>query len=285
MITPRVRRSLVLAAFLQEQEVRQLLGSRGVHTPAEVEERIAQWKSGRALLDQAVPWAETEVAEVLEPTPELVGKVSELAETEPFKATVEGLPYQVAVVSLGRLVAFQFVVDKPYCETFNVQAGATPIDLASITLPESRPKLPLRVGAEGLGLTISAPGPNLRVAGMQFQVSESGPIRLTVDFTLGSPFVQVAEFQGRLILRNGYHRVVSLLTQGVSYAPVILLHCSDYSQTGAAGQGFFAPHLVMGSKPPLLKHYLSPFAIEFNAVDLHKTIRLRPDEFMVPVPE
>jgi len=120
---------------------------------------------------------------------------------------------------------------------------------------------------------------------MGVQASDGGPLRFTVDLTFGSPFVQVAEFEGRMLLKNGYHRVVGLLAHGVSHAPVILLQCADYAQTGAAGPGFFARHVLMGPKPPLLKHYLSPFAMEFNAADLHKTIRLRPDEFLMPVPE
>jgi len=283
---PRVRKSLLLGAFFQQEaEIRQLLAGRGVHTADEVEDRIARWRKGREAFEQSQEWGNAEPPEVQDLPPELVPKVEELAQTDLFRSSVQGLPYVVAVVSLGELTAFQFTVDKPYCDTFTVPAGRSLGDVAGITLPTEPPKFPLRVGADGLGFTVSAPGPNLRVAGMEFKSAEVGSMRLTVDLTFGSPFVQVAEFQGRLILRNGYHRLVSLLHQGVNHAPVILLHGTDYSQTGAAGPGFFQPSIVMGAKPPLLKHYLSSFAIEFDAVDLHKTIRLRPDEFQVPVPE
>ncbi|HVH67197.1 MAG TPA: hypothetical protein VM716_04965 [Gemmatimonadales bacterium] len=282
---PRVRPSLMLAAFFQEQEVRQLLAGRGVHTPGEIDQRIEEWKRGRQLLERSPDWAAAACPEVLEPPAQLADRVAELSQTDAFRSTVEGLPHRIAVVSLGQLVAFQFTVDKPYCDTFTVAAGRTVEDIATITLPKAPPKCSVNVGRDQAGFVLSAPGPNLRVAAMEFQASEGGPLRMTVDFTLGSPFVQVAEFGGRMILRNGYHRVVSLLTQGVSHAPVILLQCGDYGQTGAAGPGFFAPHIVMGPKPPLLKHYLSPFAIEFNAIDYHKAIRLRPDEFQVAVPE
>lgn len=282
---PRMRPSLMLAAFFQEQEVRQFLAGRGVHTAREIEQRIEDWKRGRHLLEQSSEWADTERPEVIEQPAQLADRVRELSQTDAFRSTVEGLSHQVAVVSLGQLVAFQFTVDKPYCATFTVPAGGTLEDVATITLPTTPPKFAVNVGQDASGFVVSAPGPNLRVSTMQVQASEGGPLRMTVDLTLGSPFVQVAAFAGRMILRNGYHRVVSLLTQGVSYAPVILLECNDYAQTGAAGPGFFAPHVVMGTKPPLLKHYLSPFAIEFDAIDYHKAIRLRPDEFQVAVPE
>jgi hypothetical protein len=282
---PRVRPSLLLAAFFQEQEVRQLLAGRGVHTVGEIDQRIEDWKRARQLLEQTPDWAAEARPEVLDPPAQLADRMAQLSQTEAFRSTVEGLPHRIAVVSLGQLVAFQFTVDKPYCHTFTVPAGGTLEDIATITLPKTPPKCSVNVGRDQTGFVLSAPGPNLRVAAMEFQASEGGPLRMTVDFTLGSPFVQVAEFGGRMTLRNGYHRVVSLLTQGVSHAPVILLQCGDYTQTGAAGPGFFAPHIVMGPKPPLLKHYLSSFAIEFNAIDYHKAIRMRPDEFQVAVPE
>ncbi len=282
---PRVRPSLMLAAFFPEQEVRQFLAGRGVHTAGEIEQRIEDWKRGRQLLEQSSEGAAAERPEILEPPAQLADRVRELSQTDAFRSTVEGLSHRVAVVSLGQLVAFQFMVDKPYCATFTVPAGGALEDVATITLPTTPPKFSVNVGRDQSGFVLSAPGPNLRVSTMEVQASDGGPLRVTVDLTLGSPFVQVAEFAGRMILRNGYHRVVSLLTQGVSHAPVILLQCTDYAQTGAAGAGFFVPPVVMGPKPPLLKHYLSPFAIEFNAIDYHKAIRLRPDEFQVVVPE
>jgi hypothetical protein len=285
MSKPRVRKSLLLAAFFTEDGVRQFLATRGVHTPAEVEQLVGSWRTAREVLEQTPPWAGTEQVEVTDPPAELSAMIADLSKSEALRATVQNLPHRIAFVSLGQLVAFQFTVDKPYSAVFKLSAGASVTDVAQITLPAAGPRFPLQVGADGSGLTISAPGPNLRIAGMQFQASDSGPIRLTVDLTFGSPYVQVAEFQGRLIVRNGYHRLVGLLSQGVTHAPVILLHCTDYAETGGVGPSFFPSQVVMGVKPPLLKHYLTPYAVEFDAADVHKTIRLRPDEFQVAVPE
>jgi hypothetical protein len=285
MLKPRTRSSILLGAFFQEQEARQILTTRGVHTPDELQARMRKWKEGRALFEAAPAWASTERVEVLDPPSDLDAYLADVAATDRFRSTVEQLPHKVAVVSLANIMAFQFVVDQPYCTTFQVPAPMTTRDLASITLPTEPPKFPVRIGGDGAGVVFTAPGPNLRIGSLGVQAADGGPLRMTVEFTFGSPFVQVAEFQGRFLLKNGYHRVVSLLTQGVSHAPVILLQCSTYDQTGATGPGFFAQHVVLGPKPPLLKHYLSPFAIQFDAAELHKTIRVRPDEFMVPIPE
>src|SRR5260370_36704108 len=100
MVTkPRVRPSLMLAAFFQEQEVRQYLAGRGVHTAGEIEQRIEKWKRGRHLLEQSSEWADTERPEILEPPPQLAHRVHELSQTEAFRSTVEGLSHRVAVVS------------------------------------------------------------------------------------------------------------------------------------------------------------------------------------------
>ncbi len=224
MSKPRVRKSLLLAAFFQEQEVRQLLAGRGVHSAEEVEHRVGAWRRGRATLESAPDWADTERVEILAAPPELAARVAALGENEAFRSTVENLPHEVVVVSLAELVAFQFTVDRPYCGKFTVTADAPLTDLANVTLPTAPLRFPVNIGSDGTGVTISAPGPNLRIASVQVQAGDGGPLRMTVDFTFGSPFVQVAEFHGRMILRNGYHRLVSLLTQGVSHAS---RHCSS----------------------------------------------------------
>src|SRR2546428_11243923 len=119
MKKPRVRPSLMLAAFFQEQEVRQLLAGRGVHTAGEIEQRIEDWRRGRQVFEQSSEWANAERPEIAEPPAQLADRVRELSQTDAFRFTVESLPHRVAVVSLGQLGAFQFTVDKPYCATFN----------------------------------------------------------------------------------------------------------------------------------------------------------------------
>src|SRR6266853_302256 len=98
MTRPRTRNTLLLAAFFNEVEVRQLLATRSVHTADEVEARIEKWRKGRALLDQCPDWAAIENVVVQDPPADVQAKVDELATTENFKATVENLPYRVAVV-------------------------------------------------------------------------------------------------------------------------------------------------------------------------------------------
>src|SRR6266487_1366375 len=97
MSKPRVRKSLLLAAFFTEQEVRQLLATRGVHSPAEVEQRIESWRTGRAILDQTPPWGAKEQVDAIDPPPELNAMIAELSKGDALRATVQNLPHRIAV--------------------------------------------------------------------------------------------------------------------------------------------------------------------------------------------
>jgi hypothetical protein len=285
MVKPRTRRSVLLAAFFEEHEVRTLLAAKGAHSAEEVEKLITDWRVSRQTLIDAAPWADTGKVEVNPVAPDLAAVLEPLKGSDVFKTTVENLPHELAVVSLPDLIAFQFTVDSPYAESINLSPAPALAEIASLTLPMSGPDFPIQISGDHTGLTVSAPGPNLRISSMGLERQGSGMPRMVVDLTFGSPLMQVVEFNGRFILRNGYHRAVGLLRRGLTHAPVVLIHGSQYQHTGATGPGFFAPHVVMGPKPALLKHYDSEFALAFEAVDLRKAIRLRPDEFQMGFPE
>ena len=284
MNRPRIRKSLLLSAWFSEPDLRQYLQMRGHHTPLELEALIDAYHAARSLHEQAPPWGDSEHVEIGAPPQGVANRVAQLETQAVQRGWLDKLPHEVVIASLSELRAFQFTVDRPYAGSFRVEPHATLETLGLITLPDQPPAFPLQVSGDGSGLMVSAPGPNLRVQGMALE-GQPGFTRLTVDITFGSPFVQVAELDGRMLLKNGYHRAVGLLAQGVTHAPVLLVHCKNYPETGAAGQGFFAPEIVMGEKPPLVKHYLSRYAFEFNAVEMHKAIRLRPDEFQIAIPE
>ncbi len=285
MTRSRTRKPLMLAAWFQEHEVRQFLTVRAVHSASEIDDLLGHYTEARRLFDAAPPWESIESVEIRNAPANVIQAFKEREGQAVQRGWFDALPHEVVVVSLAELRAFQFTVDRPYAGSFRVHPHATVEDLAAMTLPSQPVGFPLQISTDNMGLTVSAPGPNLRVQGMSLEGSPDGRTRLTVDLTFGSPLMQVAEFQGRFLLKNGYHRAVGLLSQEITHVPVLLVHCSDYSQTGATGQGFFTPQIVQGPKPPLLKHFLSKFAIEFNATELHKAIRLRPDEFQLAVPE
>jgi hypothetical protein len=278
--TPRTRKTAFLGAFLGELEFRQIVATRGRAEPADLELQISAWRRGAELLKAAESWpdASPRIAPLDHDTSLQVGAI---VETPAFRETTSGLQWEFVDVELQNLRAFQFTVDKGYACSFASLAGEPSSVVAGVTLPSGPRQLPVVVTGDNSGVTLTSPGPNLRVSGMAVAQGMNGAPQVIVDLTFGSPFFQVAEFGGRFFLKNGYHRAYGLLSAGITSVPAVLVHCRNYADTGATGPGFFAEHLMVGAKPPLMSHYFSPFAVEFDQLEFSKTVRLRPDEFQV----
>ncbi|MGO9874209.1 MAG: hypothetical protein ACLPVY_10450 [Acidimicrobiia bacterium] len=73
-------------------------------------------------------------------------------------------------------------------------------------------------------------------------------------------YMQVARFQGRCILRDGYHRAVELLSRNVSQVPVLYREVADIDALFPPAQrpGMLPESAWLGEQPPLLGDYLDP---------------------------
>jgi hypothetical protein len=69
-------------------------------------------------------------------------------------------------------------------------------------------------------------------------------------------FIQVARFQGRLVLRDGYHRSYELLSRGITRVPA---YVRDFDTTeNLAPPGMLPQGTWLGDRPPLLRDYQTP---------------------------
>lgn len=92
--------------------------------------------------------------------------------------------------------------------------------------------------------------------------------------------MQVAEYQGRWILRDGYHRAVELLARGVHHVPVLLRTVAaldDLFPPELRAQGLLPEAAWLGGRPPLLRDYLDP------ALSIELTLGRPPTAYMVQV--
>lgn len=162
---------------------------------------------------------------------------------------------RIAIVDLSRVAAFQPSVFTD--TTAERVAGADPADLRSIaalTLPIND-AAPASVVYDPLkqAYIITSPHPNLHVLG-----NVNGPLPdgtpmfgFAVGVTL--PFMQVARFQDRYVLRDGYHRAFGLLGRGITHAPV---YVRDFDTTENLAPAGMLPHGAwLGDRPPLLRDY------------------------------
>jgi hypothetical protein len=193
-----------------------------------------------------------------EPGPELAEHIGALVaqpDYQPFVA--EG--WTVKIADLSKVIALQPMVfwDHARERTQSAVAGDMP-GLARITLP-------IRLGPEPLPIQfdparntwmITSRNPNLRIVG-QFSgpVDVGGGHQVTgcgFVVTISPSFVQVVRHRGRLLLRDGYHRTLGLLAQGITQVPVSFGSLDSLSRWGWVQACCPKPH-ISGNVPHSLQ--------------------------------
>lgn len=144
---------------------------------------------------------------------------------------------------------------------------------------------------EERAFTISTTNPNLRILGPVQGIASIAPDPSTptrnvpqVGFAidLGTPFIQVVEFQRRWFIRDGYHRCYGLLQRGINRIPCVFVKARDFSETGANRPGFIGQEVLMGPRPPMLTDFLdTTFSIDVRQPSIVKVVRVVAQEFMV----
>jgi hypothetical protein len=96
---------------------------------------------------------------------------------------------------------------------------------------------------------------NLRVFG---QAQGEMPLARIFGFAVAVSFsfMQVASLNGRLLLRDGYHRAYGLLRRGITHAPVFT-KAFERIEDMRLPQGMLPQDAYLGSCPPTLADYLN----------------------------
>ncbi len=107
-------------------------------------------------------------------------------------------------------------------------------------------------------------------------------IGFTMNF--GSPFVQIAEYNGRWFVRDGYHRCFGLLRRGVTRVPCVFVRPRSFPELGAAAPSFFPYEVLFGERPPFLRDFLDDsVAVTARQAAQRKVVRIRAEEFIVAI--
>jgi hypothetical protein len=185
---------------------------------------------------------------------ELADHVTRL-EMTPAGATIRTEGWNIAMVDLDRVVAFQPHV---FTDTATERVvGLDPDDLGSIaelTLPVNY-TAPFSFHYDELkqAYIITSPDPNLKVIGNIGGPQPDGVLGFGFKIGIAPPFMQVARFQGRYLLRDGYHRSFGLLSRGITRVPALV---RDFDTTeNLAPAGMLPQSVWLGDRPPLLRDY------------------------------
>jgi len=166
--------------------------------------------------------------------------------------------WRMAVADLTRVCALQQSVFID--QTLQRAAAVDPNDIrdiARISLPlPNQDELPAQYDQSRSAWIISSSNPNLQIAAPLHQQLPGGGRAIGFAVWVRSSYMQVALFQGRYILRDGYHRAYGLLARGINRVPVLFREFPQFQDLGLPA-GLFGQHVYLGNRPPMLPDYLN----------------------------
>jgi hypothetical protein len=165
--------------------------------------------------------------------------------------------WQVQIVDLRRLRALQPVVFTEDAEVRVRDVDLTDLAaLARLTVPvPTAVPPPLQFDQLQKAWTISSNNPNLRIVGHFSGPTPQGPTAVGFLVRELPSYLQVAVFQGRYLLHDGYHRALGLLGRRVTHAPAYVREFATFEEMGI-NPGMLPQDAYLGDRPPTLADYL-----------------------------
>ena len=254
------RPARALIGWMKQQEAQLMLAERNMQN-ANKQSHVDKANAARVAVGARAPI--TKQSDVLfDIDPALSGYVATFSthpDFQPFAA--EG--WIVKIADLSKVIALQPMVFSDHAEERT--RSATPDDmsaLANITLPiQLAPEsLPLQFDPTRSTWMITSRNPNLRIFGQFSAPVDAGNGQLVTGcgflVKVMPSFVQVILHKGRYLLRDGYHRSIGLLAQGITHVPVLFREFGEFEDLGV-GVGMLPEQSYLGERPPFLADYLS----------------------------
>lgn len=255
----RVMRSArALIGWMSEQSAMRTL----MHLPKEITEADRQGLIARAKSNVAERNPIVDQSDAIFDTPaELSEYIQELVQhavMEQFKH--EG--WMIRMARLDKLCSIQPAVFLDHAAERTLGANKEDlVSLAKITLPmeQSQSEFATAYDETRQRFVLTSRNPNFRIVGsFNNSVPAKGQIGLAVGFvgvaTLS--LLQVVKYRGRYMLRDGNHRALGLLVNGIDTVPVLYREFDEFENMELAS-GLFKPSVYLGARPPLLTDYLN----------------------------
>jgi hypothetical protein len=187
---------------------------------------------------------------------QLAGHVAWL-QAHPMSAAQFEAGARVALVDLRTIRSIQPNVFSDHAEERVAHVEAN--DLAAIAavalpVPEAEIQLPLQFDPNRAIWMVSSPNPNLRIVSEFHGNVGPGVVGLGFAVTITPSFIQVGEYQGRFILRDGYHRAYGFIRRGITTVPAFVRSYPTYDEL-AIPQGMLSQDAFLGERPPTLADY------------------------------
>ena len=186
--------------------------------------------------------------------------LDQVASRPEVHAAFADVPWRVEWVDLTRVLSVQKMITTDGLDLRVAEATDDPDALVELCLPAAQPVPPLGAfgDPDGHGFALSSLNPNLRVVGSNVaealvsaspQVPPQKVQAFTLFVSMGASYVQVAQYQGRSFLRDGYHRAAGLLRAGVSRVPAVVIDAPSF-QFITSAPGLFDHEAAFSDRAP-----------------------------------
>jgi hypothetical protein len=203
-----------------------------------------------------------------------------------FGSAFSATDFEFKLVEIDRLIAFQKFLDTDYANLLTITAvGSESPQFLDLCLPTEFKAFTLLFslfawmarGALRIDWNPTKDG---------FGVAHGPDGRVVVPVSIGTNanFVQVVEYRGRAILKNGYHRAFAARQSGLTHIPCVYIHAREFRETGASRrEGFFSEETLFSDRPPLLRYFGDDrLAVRIKRSGTPKVERPRVGETVLP---
>ncbi len=285
-----IRKARALVGYLtREAALPLLLGGHAAEPGIDLSPQLSQWERARREVEERAP------IELVNPTVETprvyASRIEQFRQRPDVIQAFAPHDWTVGAIDLRHSVlSYQTIV-----HTEDAIQRVSEVDLHDpeavfdACLPQAeKVELPGGFDQSQNAFTISSLNPNLRIA--SFELVEAplagGQTKRILGFTLslGSSHVQVVEYRGRWMVRDGYHRLYGLLSRGATVVPCVIIRARTFEETGAGRPGFFGFETLYSDRPPRLSDFADTrYSVEVTTPAVRKVVRIRGEEFVVPV--
>jgi len=186
----------------------------------------------------------------------------------------------VNLVEIRPILSIQPHVERQQCAGSHALKDATPLQLLERCLPLDGGAGEVKWEQErtGRGLLIRHPDFNLQTFGGAGVNTPEGALVAGPIIGVGAPWTQAMEIDGRVFLRNGYHRAVGLMEAGHTHLPCLTFK-GHRSQMGV--DPAFSADVMEGTNPATVGHFDVKKATEIQLRKGTKVISISWTEFLV----
>lgn len=189
------------------------------------------------------------------PVPAVLKDLMEQFRATPIGQTAAQDGFDIAIVDIARVIAFQAYVRVPSIELANALLMPSDIrSVASLALSlQGQRQFSCSANPFRGSWSIDSADNNLQVIDAFREEKEPGVMAIGFKFAIRLSLLKVQRYHERWYLSDGYHRAAAMLRRGVRYAPALVRDVSALEDLGCIG------HLpidsFLGDRPPKVTDY------------------------------